>query len=301
MSSKIKVDNIETVAGSGNITLSNALVVNSGITVDNITIDGTEIDLSSGDLTLDVAGNINLDADAGQINLNDGGTNVGKLILNSNGGDVILSSRVSDKDVVFSGNDGGSITEFMRIDSSENGQIGVGATTTGGDQMKINNKGSGFALNLNSESQSDKILITAQSGTGTVKHHQLNNSNGLVGQITTSGSSTTYSTSSDYRIKENVNYDFDATTRLKQLKPARFNFIADETNTLIDGFIAHEVANIVPEAVIGEKDATEKYIDDNGDEKTRIVPQGLDASKLVPLLVKTIQELEVRISTLESK
>ena len=299
MSSKIKVDNIETVAGSGNITLSNALVVNSGITVDNITIDGTEIDLSSGDLTIDVAGDIILDADGGDVKINDGGSARFHILTSTT--ETQLFNQVQDVDIIFKGDDGGSAIEAMRIDMSENGQIGVGATTTGGDQMKINNKGSGFTLNLNNESQSDIILITAQSGTGTVKHHQLNNSNGLVGQITTSGSSTTYSTSSDYRIKENVNYDFDATTRLKQLKPARFNFIADETNTLIDGFIAHEVANIVPEAVIGEKDATEKYIDDNGDEKTRIVPQGLDASKLVPLLVKTIQELEVRISTLESK
>jgi hypothetical protein len=89
------------------------------------------------------------------------------------------------------------------------------------------------------------------------------------------------------------------TTRLKQLKPARFNFIPDETNTLVDGFIAHEVSSIVPEAVIGEKDATETYTDDDGNEQTRISPQAIDQSKLVPLLVKTIQELEARIKALE--
>lgn len=121
--STIKVDTITTRTGSGSITSSNALVVNNGITIDNITIDGTEIDLSSGDLTVDVAGEINLDADGGVINLNDGGTNVGKIILNSNSGDLLISSRVSDKDVVFSGNDGGSMTEFMRIDSSLGGVI----------------------------------------------------------------------------------------------------------------------------------------------------------------------------------
>ena len=52
-------------------------------------------------------------------------------------------------------------------------------------------------------------------------------------------------------------YDFDATSRLKQLKPARFNWIEDETNTLVDGFLAHEVSSIVPEAIQGEKDAFE--------------------------------------------
>jgi hypothetical protein len=111
------------------------------------------------------------------------------------------------------------------------------------------------------------------------------NPNGNIGKITTSGSSTNYATSSDYRLKENVDYTWDATTRLKQLKPARFNFIADETNTLIDGFLAHEVSSIVPEAITGEKDGTEM--------------QSIDQSKLVPLLVKTIQELEARITTLE--
>ena len=189
--------------------------------------------------------------------------------------------------------------ERMRIHSD--GTISVGSSnSTGGDQMKIHNVGSGFILNLANDSQSNGCLITAQSGTGTVIHHQINNSNGLVGKIESSGSSTTYATSSDYRLKENVSYNFDATTRLKQLKPARFNFIADETNTLVDGFLAHEVSSVVPEAITGEKDATEKYIDDNGDEQTRIVPQGIDQAKLVPLLVKTIQELENRLSSQET-
>ena len=110
----------------------------------------------------------------------------------------------------------------------------------------------------------------------------------------------------------------DATTRLKQLKPARFNFIADDTNTLVDGFIAHEVSGIVPEAITGEKDAVETWTSnevDNGDAPDGVsagankldadgntipVMQGIDQSKLVPLLVKTIQELEARITALES-
>lgn len=126
--SKISVTTIAGLTSGGDANIvkiesGDTFQANSGIVVDNITIDGTEIDLSSGDLTVDVAGEINLDADGGVINLNDGGTNVGKIILNSNSGDLIISSRVSDKDVVFSGNDGGSITEFMRIDSSLGGVI----------------------------------------------------------------------------------------------------------------------------------------------------------------------------------
>jgi len=126
-----------------------------------------------------------------------------------------------------------------------------------------------------------------------------NTSGGVTGRIDNDASNTTYATSSDYRLKENIDYNFDATTRLKQLKPARFNFIIDETNTLQDGFIAHEVSDVVPKAVLGTKDATETYTDDNGNEQTRPTYQSIDHSMLVPLLVKTIQELEARIKTLE--
>ena len=111
------------------------------------------------------------------------------------------------------------------------------------------------------------------------------NGGGEVGSIVTNVGSTTYNTSSDYRLKENIDYTWDATTRLKQLKPARFNWIIDETNTPLEGFLAHEVDPIVPEAISGEKDAEGM--------------QGMDHSKLVPLMVKTIQELEARIATLE--
>ena len=136
-----------------------------------------------------------------------------------------------------------------------------------------------------------------------------------VGSITSTTSATAYNTSSDYRLKENVVAMSGATERLKQLKPSRFNFIAD-ADTTVDGFLAHEVQDIVPEAITGAKDAmmdeeyeaTPAVLDDDGnvvDEAvmaTRSVPdyQGIDQSKLVPLLVATIQELEARIAALES-
>ena len=153
-----------------------------------------------------------------------------------------------------------------------------------------------------------------KDSTNSRTHFEFHNTNGTIGTITTSGSATAYNTSSDYRLKENVSYDWDATSRLKQLKPARFNWKADQDNT-VDGFLAHEVSSIVPEAINGEKDAMrdeqyeieEAVKDDEGKITkeavmgTRTVPsyQSIDQSKLVPLLVKTIQELEARIAKLE--
>ena len=134
------------------------------------------------------------------------------------------------------------------------------------------------------------------------------------GGVTVNTSGVTFNTSSDYRLKENVDYDFDATTRLKQLKPARFNWIVDEDNTLVDGFLAHEVSSIIPEAISGEKDAMHPEVlytaDDElpegkeiGDVKEVTKPnyQGIDQSKLVPLLVKSLQEAITKIETLETK
>jgi len=133
----------------------------------------------------------------------------------------------------------------------------------------------------------------------------------VVGSITTNGSTTSFNTTSDHRLKENVTYDFDATSRLKQLKPCRFNFIGQKET--VDGFLAHEVT-AVPEAITGEKDAMTKevlYVDGDeipegkkvGDvkEASKIDPQGIDQSKLVPLLTKALQEQQATIEALEAR
>jgi len=118
------------------------------------------------------------------------------------------------------------------------------------------------------------------------------------GSITTNGSSTAYGTSSDYRLKENIVLLTDAKTRLNQLSVKRFNFIKTPDKT-VDGFIAHEAQEIVPEAVTGTKDEA----NDDGTPKY----QGIDQSKIVPLLTAALQEafaeiaaLTTRIETLEA-
>lgn len=115
---------------------------------------------------------------------------------------------------------------------------------------------------------------------------------GRIGQAVQSGTTgVTYQTTSDYRLKENAVAITSATERVKQLNPIRFNFISEPDRT-IDGFLAHEVQAIVPEAVSGTKDE----VDSNG----RPEYQGLDTSRLVPVLVATIKELEARITALEN-
>ena len=120
-----------------------------------------------------------------------------------------------------------------------------------------------------------------------------NNTASTVGAIRSSGHATAYLTSSDYRLKENETAITDGITRLKTLKPYKFNFKDDSSATKVDGFFAHEVSSAVPEAISHTKDE----VDENGDP----VYQGIDQSKLVPLLVAALQEAIVRIETLEGK
>jgi len=179
-----------------------------------------------------------------------------------------------------------SSTEHMRITHA--GTVLIGKTSpafnTVGQEFRqggatILGRSGAEALILNRTSSDGGILAFNRANTG-------------VGSVSVNGSSTAFNTSSDYRLKENVDYIWDATTRLKQLKPARFNFITD-ADTTVDGFIAHEAQTVVPESVTGTKDAV--------DEDGVAVMQGIDNSKLVPLLVKTIQELEARLTALEAK
>lgn len=113
-----------------------------------------------------------------------------------------------------------------------------------------------------------------------------------VGTITCALSSTAYNTSSDYRLKENVALLEGAVDRIKQIPVYRFNFIVEPDRT-VDGFLAHEVQEVVPEAITGQKDE----VDGDGSP----VYQGIDQSKLVPLLTAALQEAIERIETIEAK
>jgi len=187
--------------------------------------------------------------------------------------------------LVFSTTEDGasSPTERMRITNSGNILFGTTGTPNGTSVY-----GSAFTTQTNSRS----TLFCATSSTASQKHAIFYNPNGEVGSISTNASATAYTTSSDYRLKENVTPLTGAAARIQQLKPSRFNFIADP-DTEVDGFIAHEAAEVVPECVIGIKDE----VDEDGNP----VYQGIDQSKLVPLLTAALQEAVAKIESLEAR
>jgi len=187
-------------------------------------------------------------------------------------------------------------TERMRILSG--GQLVINATSlpvTGAEKLGVNGGGLSSSVAIGGTCQHNLAiplyLTNSSDTTNTYLAKFATGSGGNTrGEIYYNGSSLVYATSSDYRLKENVNYDFDATTKLKLLKPAEYRWIEHQKDDI--GFLAHEVQEVFPNAVGGEKDEV------NADGS--IKPQTYDPSKLVPLLVKTIQELEARIVALEN-
>ena len=171
-------------------------------------------------------------------------------------------------------------TERVRIDSSGNVLIGATSYNSTVKGVQFNQSGQAFII----AQDNPPLQVNRLGGDGTVV--SIRNDSSQVGTITVSGSATAYNTSSDYRLKENVVNIDDGITRVKQLQPKRFNFIDDDTTT-VDGFLAHEAQDVVPEAVTGEKDGEEM--------------QGIDQAKLVPLLTAALQEAIAKIETLESK
>ena len=220
----------------------------------------------------------------------DAGQNDAALFVNN--GTIVFKNGANANNV-------SDLTERMRLDNAGNFFIGKTARSSTQD---------GFDF-----SQEGECIVGRGSNDTMFIFQDINTNGDTVGSISMSSNATAYNTSSDYRLKENVDYTWDATTRLKQLKPARFNFISDDTNTLIDGFLAHEAQAVVPTSVFGAKDAVQVWrsgdtlpdgvsVGDNkldADGNTSPQYQQIDQSKLVPLLVKTIQELEARITVLE--
>jgi hypothetical protein len=182
---------------------------------------------------------------------------------------------------VNSGAEGASPTERMRITSG--GKLYVNTTDTTTQDALLNLKNSG---------DFDWLISCYKTNKGKVVKFLANSPGVEVGSITVSTGNTAFNTTSDYRLKENVVPLTGAVDRVNQLQVHRFNFIMDP-DTTFDGFIAHEAQAIVPECVTGTKDE----VDDEGNP----VYQGIDQSKLVPLLTAALQEALAEIESLKAR
>jgi len=200
-------------------------------------------------------------------------------------------------------------TERMRIDSS--GNVGINQTNPGnkfqvtvnGLNFQISNTNGRIERSFSGGGSTDDDgmwFIDNDSTSGTyIRFWQTVGGAYQIGSITHGTSSTSYNTSSDYRLKENIVSLSDGITRLKTLKPSRFNFIGESET--VDGFIAHEVT-AVPEAITGTKDEVAQVDEPSiGVKKGDPIYQGIDQSKLVPLLTAALQEAIAKIEVLETK
>jgi hypothetical protein len=240
---------------------------------------------SSSDTALEI--NTTATSGATRFKFNESGSNKGQIAY-SHANDQIEVIGNTGNGIAFLTN--GVSSTAMTIDTSQ--RVGIGTTSMAERLLVVTTANTMVPLAINDS-----------SSTATTTHRiSVRTGNTEVGSIKSTNSATTFNTSSDYRLKENAVAISDGITRLKTLKPYRFNF-KNNANKSLDGFFAHEVT-AVPEAVDGVKDevATQDHVDmglakEIGDP----IYQSIDHSKLVPLLTSSLQEAIAKIETLETK
>ena len=257
---------------------------------------------------LSFASDVNIDSSG---NVGIGGTPSTKLHMQSSSDFGIRLTKTANSDAEIkntnsldlccsSGGSGGQIIRFLT--GANTSSLNECARFTGGKDFLVgtttDEPGNGNTSTGITARSNGRFFTSAN---GTFSCFNRNDSDGVVfvfarqgthvGNISVASSSTSFNTSSDYRLKENVVAISDGITRLKTLKPSRFNFKVDK-DTTVDGFLAHEVT-AVPEAITGTKDEV--------DSDNKPVYQGIDLSKLVPLLTAALQEAIAKIETLETK
>jgi len=213
---------------------------------------------------------------------------------------------------------GAAITEKARIAST--GELIVGTTSGGSGKLRVSGGGDAFIASYSSPSagyffssnSADATCVEIFQGrfnkagltmsannTGTVTQIDFFQTGSSRGSISTNNSATAYNTSSDYRLKENIQSMTGALAKVAALKPCTYKWKADGSDG--EGFIAHELAEVVPDCVTGEKDGIETYTDEDGNEQTRPRYQGIDTSFLVATLTAAIQEQQAIIESLKAR
>jgi hypothetical protein len=213
----------------------------------------------------------------------DSGGTAGPVVITSANRNLLFGVGTS-----FSAAGGGTFTEHMRIDSSGNLLVGKTTTALGTVGYRVEGSSGRFVSSLSTGSFNQ---ITHTSGGGTEFAIEFLRATTTVGSITTTASATAYNTSSDYRLKENIAPMQGALATVSALKPVTYKWKVDGSNG--QGFLAHELAEVVPDCVTGEKDA----VDADGNPKY----QGIDTSFLVATLTKAIQELNAKVTALETQ
>jgi hypothetical protein len=314
--SRIKVNDIQGTSGTDSaITLSGDAVTVNGA----FTSQGIDDNATSTAITIDSSENVGIGTTSGTAPLEVSGSSQNVLRVHRD----FATNSASSATIRFAGDDSaGNVTDYAEIrsftevvtDGSEKGALLFGTRESGSitERMRITSAG---LVGINATSPSAMLHATspnmasaydalrvqnASNNTGGYFIRFVNYTNGVAGYVEQTGSTTVaYRTSSDHRLKENVVTMTGAIDRVKQLLPKRFNFIEDGTDTVVDGFLAHEAQTVVPEAVGG----THNEVDDDGNP----VYQGIDQAKLVPLLTGALKEaiakieaLETRIETLEN-
>jgi hypothetical protein len=212
------------------------------------------------------------------------------ISVRSNGGPALGNYESSDNAHAAYwtfGRDNASTGNFV---FASNGSQKVAIDTSGRTLIGITaSRPNGGVLQVSAQGQTGLVTYTTSTTSNNAAYFE--NGNGIVGTIVTNGTSTSYNTSSDYRLKEDWVAVADASTRVNALKPINFAWKVDGSR--VDGFLAHELAEVVPEAVTGTKDA----VDADGKPEY----QGIDQSKLVPLLTAALQEALAKIESLEAR
>ena len=184
-----------------------------------------------------------------------------------------------------SGSAGGTITMTERMRITSGGNVLIGTTSNVAQKLRVYQPTNGDwnikLIQTNGSDQKFQEFLTTTDSDAT---------NTARGSITYNGTLVLYTGTSDYRLKEDLR-DYNAINIINQLKT--YDFKWKESGTRDFGMMAHELQEVLPSYVNGEKDA----INEDGSLKT----QGVDYSKIVPILVKAIQELELRIKQLENK
>lgn len=271
----------------------------SDISTDLGSITGGSLDIGGGTFTVDSLGNMV----ATSATIEGRGTFGDGIVASSESGTLEVGRAISDGTVkvgsqlgYYSSNGGYTHESFIEFRLTDM-RIFMGEGTGNFKFEGGNNTGYDFERPVTFSEPVEMFDTTTGTGYTWIKFLNGDGST-QYGAIYRSYSSMVYGTSSDYRLKNNVVELTGACARLRQIPVKRFSFIEHPEKT-VDGFLAHEVQEIVPEAIVGEKDQT--------DQDGNPIYQVIDQSKLVPLLTKALQEaldeiddLKLRISALEN-